>query len=531
MLLVLISMMTATILTVAYLASRDNSAVIGENVAHSAAARWAAESGLEVGAAVLQTRADWRNSHTSGKLVDDLALGGGTVDIDVLDLSTGLPPTDTTQDVQMTSTAVVDGVQQMATAIAWVPPATSSVDVDLSEFAIFGSTRVELSGDATVMRWPMAPLSKLGLPIAVGTRSGAASTVTINNNAAIIDGRVYSGPNPSSSLVSIGNTSKVSVTALNDVMPMPKSPATGVAEPPASSTAPKLDLSGGTSTQNTDRRVSEANLSNSTRTLQGDVTLVSDTTVKLSNSKLIINGNVRIIAFDDLVLQSGSAIELKPDATLVLYVGDQIAMDDSYVGDWRGNTTRDNTGNAPYMDAERVTVYRIPTRTTSTDWVLDGNSVVKGSMYAKDARLRIRSTSAVYGRVAATELSMDGQGALYYDHQLDSRSGYIPPTSTVYNPDQTIKAEIKNLASLDVSSLQVTADVLGLNIRLPIGRSLVQSATADDDTPIAVGPTQPTPRPVQISWQMTSYGSSVENWETADAGEGDDAPPTLDAGN
>jgi len=528
MLLVLISMMTATILTVAYLASRDNSAVIGENVASSAAARWAAESGLEVGAAVLQTRADWRNSHTNGKLIDDLALGGGSVDIDLLDMGTGMPPSDTTENVQMTSTAVVDGVQQVSTAVAWVPPPTSAVDIDLSEFAIFGSDRVVISGDATVMRWPMAPLAKLGAPVTIGTQSTSSSTITINNNAAIIDGRVYSAPSPSGSLVSSGNDTVLAVTALKDIMPMPKPPAPGVADPPAVSLALALNLLGGITSQVADRRVSNASLSGgAVRTLQGNVTLVSDTDLNLTNNaKLVIDGDVRVVVFDDLIMQSAS-IELKPGASLKLYVGDQLGLTDSYIGDVLATNIRDNTGKANYLDPERITVYRIPTLTTSTDWVLGGNSVVKGSVYGKDVRFRVRSTSALYGRVAATEVEVTDQGALFYDPVLNSRTGYTERASALFNPDATLKAAFKTVTSLDTSTLQSLADSVSLHVKSPYDRNtLIWSSTAASDTPVAVAPTQPTPRPVRISWQMTSYGSSVNTWETADAGEGDDDTPT-----
>ena len=124
--------MTATILTTAYLASRDNSALIGDNVADSAAARWAAESGLEMGAALLETEVDWRTMHDNGKLLDDLAVSGGSVDLDVVDLLTGTPPTTLTEHVQLTSIATVDGVQQTSVATAWVPaPTTSGADIDL----------------------------------------------------------------------------------------------------------------------------------------------------------------------------------------------------------------------------------------------------------------------------------------------------------------------------------------------------------------------------------------------------------------
>jgi len=99
MLLVLISLATATILTMAYLSSRDNSAQIGANVADSTSARWAALSGVELGIAVLETESDWRTAHDNGVLLDDHPVGGGVVDLLVEDIETQAPPTESTTGV------------------------------------------------------------------------------------------------------------------------------------------------------------------------------------------------------------------------------------------------------------------------------------------------------------------------------------------------------------------------------------------------------------------------------------------------
>src|SRR5262245_42027387 len=101
MLLVLISLMMATILSMAYVASRDNSAAIGENIASSAAARWSSESGLDMGLAILETEADWRTMHNNGKLLDDFPLDGGVFDLDVVDLETNMPPTATSSHIEL----------------------------------------------------------------------------------------------------------------------------------------------------------------------------------------------------------------------------------------------------------------------------------------------------------------------------------------------------------------------------------------------------------------------------------------------
>jgi len=105
MLLVLISLAMATILAVSYLASRDNSVAIGQNVTASATARWAAVSGIELGVAVLQTPTDWRTAHTEGKLLDDYDLEGAQLDLDVIDMVTRWRPRSRRSAAPMTGSA------------------------------------------------------------------------------------------------------------------------------------------------------------------------------------------------------------------------------------------------------------------------------------------------------------------------------------------------------------------------------------------------------------------------------------------
>ena len=93
MMMVLVSLALATILASAYLASRDNSVVIGQNATASAAARWAALSAMETTVAVLQTETDWRTNHIDGVLIENYPLAGALITITARDQETGAPPT------------------------------------------------------------------------------------------------------------------------------------------------------------------------------------------------------------------------------------------------------------------------------------------------------------------------------------------------------------------------------------------------------------------------------------------------------
>ncbi|MCI0676633.1 MAG: hypothetical protein L0Y42_12770, partial [Phycisphaerales bacterium] len=223
MLLVLVSLMMATILTAAYVASRDNSATIGANVANSATARWVADSGLDVGLTILQTKANWRQEHDGGTLVRDFPVMGGTLNIDVIDVETGIPPDANTENVRLTARGLLDGVEQSASAIAYVPVDTS-VDVDLSEFALFATQGITLTDDALITRWPMAPQTTLGRPISLGTRATNAFSVSVDGNAAVIDGRAFYPITASSSIIAVSNDSTLVAHPIGDLIPTPLPP-------------------------------------------------------------------------------------------------------------------------------------------------------------------------------------------------------------------------------------------------------------------------------------------------------------------
>ncbi|MEE9129777.1 MAG: hypothetical protein V3T84_07135 [Phycisphaerales bacterium] len=510
MLLVIVSLMMATIMATAYLASRDNSAAIGQNIASAAGARWSATTGLQLGIAIFQTETDWRTAHVNGKLLDDYAVAAALIDLDIVDIVTGKAPDGESEYIQLTSTATVDGVEQVATAMAYVPlDYDSTVSVDLSEFAIFTAQDLELSGDAILTRWPMAPLADLGLRIAVGTPAVDPSSIDLLGNAAVIDTTVYHDPGASNALITNSSGSSVDQVALSGAIPMPAAPDPGVTEPQDPSPNAPLNTLGQTITYNTDGRWDRVIDENSQVTLQGDITLVTDKNRELlGGTKLFIDGNVTMVVFGDLIMDN-SAIELMPGSTLDMYVRGAMVLSDSYIGDERVDTARDNSGNAPYMDPDRVQIYSLPPY--QNDWLLRNNSVVKASIYAPGYAMEIANDSAVYGRLAAGELRIKDQGALFYDHSLDSRNGYTNTGSKLYAADGTLISELSLLWSLNDSDLQSFADAIGTDVEAR--GDTIASTTAPPDVPTVVLPGDPTPRPVPVEYEIVSFGTDVKAWE------------------
>jgi hypothetical protein len=498
MLLVIISLSMATVLAVSYLSSRDNSADIGENINRAAVARAAASAALDLGEAILQTESDWRTAHTGGKLLDDFPVGEALIDLDLWDLNRNQVPDETTSLVRITTTARVGQIEQVATAIVRLlgPGFGGSVDVDLSEFAIFTEKQISLQDTSTLTRWPDAPLTNLGQRVAIGTRAEAAGNVYVGPFAAAIDATVYHDVTASESLVSVANTLVMEEVEILDPIPSPMPAAAPVADPDPSSPLPAALFEFGTTDVAVGYRAGSINLNQATVTVIGDGTFVSDTDIVIDNNSILeIDGNVTIVAFGNVRVIGGSAIELKdPDDSLRIYVADLLIMQNGYVGDHRTDNTRDVDGTASWMDPERLVIYGSGDATNM--WQMNGDSVVKASIYAPQVDFRMHDLSALYGRVAANTLEMTGGTSIYYDHTLDGGFGYSNLQSPVYDETDHILQPLQDLTSMDAANLDAAADLVGYPLEcsgttydgsLPLIPPVLPPLPPDTPTPRSVG--------------------------------------------
>lgn len=531
LLLVLVSLGAATILTAAYLASRDNSTMIGQNVTAATEARWGAKTGLDTAIAILETQSDWRTLHTNGRVVSGLALGNSTIDVDLVDLETGLAPRPATTNVGILATAVVGNLAQVATATAVLPlEGGLQVNVGLGEFATTVTDTISLSGTATITRWPNAPLAGMGRRIAVATRATGASAVKISELAAAIDTTVYAPPGASSSLVTNVNGPRIHEIDMLDPVPVPNPPA--LPAPPKDEGAPASTTelaapieitfsarSGGVIIQN-DVPI----------TLTGTLDIIAEETMHLkSGARISVDGDVTIVVFDDLVMDPGSSIELEAGATLKLFVVDQIQATDAYIGPRRADQgVRDASGELTWSNPATTQIYGA---TIDTNWTFQNNTVVVGTLYAPAAELRLSGTTALYGNATIRKLSMQDASAIFYDHGLDDNGGFTNPDSAVYQADGRIEAPILGLTSLQAPAMQRVADALGVTVSSTAYR-VPPTASIDPDLGSAG---EPTPRVVPVMHHAQTTGFDMDNWRKSEAVSSMDIfgtntdPETLDA--
>ena len=515
MMLVLVSVFMATILAASYLASRDNSVPIARNISNAAVARWAALSGVETAVAILQTETDWRNNHTAGKLLDQYPLAGALVTLEARDIVSDGPPTDTSEYLELTVTATVDGVTQIATARAYVPAAAPSgvVAVDQSEFAIFAGDDIFLHDNATISRWPQAPQNELGRRLLLATQSTGSGSIVIDGNAACLDATLYHEVGASGSLV-LNSGPAIETVELLDEIPFPDAPGPGVTYP--FTTSNDLDMTSDTDVFSTDRRFEDGDMVNSHLTLQGNMILIIEDDLVLNNdSKILIDGNVTLVVFNDLYLDNGSSIELAPGAQLAIFFGDTIRLTNSYIGEDRPDDTRDNSGYAPYMDPRRILVFSIDDTGKTARWIrLLQNSVLKGTIYAPTMDCDIRNDSALYGSVAAIDIELTENGAIFYDHGLDLRSGYSNPASPLFDgAGGDIDSPFLGMSSLDPATLEAVATSMSIHI-------LAFGETYGPGPPVSPppDPTAPTPRTIPVQYHLVSFGTDMSQAEESLAG-------------
>jgi hypothetical protein len=474
MLLVLVCLATATIATTAYVTSRDNSGVIGQNTADAAAAQWAAGSGLDTAIALLETNWDWRTLHVNGTLFSDVLIAGASVSVLVEDFLTRQPPTEHSSYLIVVARARIGSAEQTAATVVHTPSLLDeAVAVDLGDFAVFFSDSLEVRDRAILARWPKSPLTSLGSRVRIGGTATASSSVVIRGDAAAIDVTAYRPPDASATFVTQDSGPEMHEIVLPDPLPYPEPPPLIGLEDITVASPINYTLPSGTFLVAEDSHFNKMELkNNAVMTFQGDITVVLDDNLEINTgARLLIDGDVTLIVFGNLLMDNG-AIELRDGARLTTFVrGADLAswsidLRDSYIGERRLAATIDASGEASWMDPQRIRFYSIENLLADAGWRLRGNSVFKGEIYAPHAGvLRIEEISAVYGRVASSSVLVRDDSAIFYCHTLMPYNGFTNLGGELYE-DGRLKDEFKLIASLDPITLETLATGTRTVIRL-----------------------------------------------------------------
>ena len=468
LLLVLISMATALTLVMGWLAAQDNSALVGSNAARAAAARAAAQSGLDLAAAVLESEAPWQTAHTDGWLLQGHAIADAIVDIRLMDEATGEPPHIGSSLLFVEATATLDGMTQTASALATVHPFDADTRGDLSGYAVWAAGNLQIQGNARVRSW---------------TDSGHGARVLACLGDLHATGRarrdISSGDLSVHIPIGVGSEDGRSVTIPNiigsvglPVAPMPQLTHGDVIDSLELPRGQRHDVTGHLS-------------------ISGDLVMERDAVLHITNaSDLTVHG--------ELIMNRGSAIVIEPGVRVRIAVGGDIELSGAVIGT---EQARRRSGNAwqqrhiNWTDPEMITVCTVGHPQAS--WEIDRGSLIQGTMHAPGCDVLI-DRSTVMGRIAAHDVSLTRNARLFYDHRMDSRTGLSHLAELVDRLD------LMNLRS-DGLDQWACADMLER-----LGTMLDSPESARITAPVEGWWVH---RPIPVDYVMRRCGGDVDAWE------------------
>ncbi len=485
LMLVMVAILVTGGMAVAYFGSRDNSIAISSNIEAAAKARAVAESGLDLAVAILETDSDWRTQHVDGVILDAFAFSGGTITLTVTDSETNLPPTESTDKVEVTILSSIDGITQTTQATATIIPDEEEFDVDYSEFALFTQSQLTIRDVASVQQWNASPLHSQANPVRIGTLATNPLAVQIHTWNGNNEIQLHTITNASSMISNtISSSHEIPKTA-----PFPQPP-----NPPRDAKPFELenDTDNASSFAQWARDFSHGfNKRFSNHSNQIDIHEGSYEVESLqveSNQQVVIHGDVTLTITNDLTLNATS-IELAEDATLTVHIGGDVDINSSYLG----NT--EHTTNS-WSDPSRIQLFGH----NATNWDLGGITTIKGEIYAPESDVELSGLSTMCGRIASDEVTLRGASRLLYDQTLDN-GGYADESSSLYNDDGTFIDGLQQLMRLDPILID----------------SLQQAATSIVDNEHRSWQdwwSYPTARPNEVIYVMVVYGVDARRWES-----------------
>ncbi|MCB9838498.1 MAG: hypothetical protein H6813_04100 [Phycisphaeraceae bacterium] len=501
LMLVVVALGTATVLTTAYLMSKDNSAEIGANAQDTSASAWAARSGADVALAVLQTEADWVDADPE-KLLEGYSIAGGTVTVALTDLE-GNPPDGTETELAMTVVSNVNGVRTvLQRLVAMRPDATldEAVDPEYEEFGVFATQSMNFSMGSKLAPWPLSEAYKSGAPVKMMAGFTSSADLTMDADLNAMNSELYLRPDSSAALQTLIDSGKFAGgKALAMSLPavparLPAALASGLAV--IQSEDLKIDTTDASTTLvgGEYQRLDVLNdsvtvtLDDSTGGLYhftGDVVL--DT-----NAVLQVKGDVSVRIDGKFNILNGSTVVLADDTSRVrFYVQANMCVKNAGIGVPPAVAAR--TDRSPQdlegltNDPRRIKVYGMTADdhgTPGSTIELRDNSIGVLCIVAPVDIVSVTKGATVVGRLTGKMVKVSETGTLFYEPMMDDHRGFTAFTGPYYKSNgDPLDGLCAALASYDMTQ---GLDLFTAHIK-------AHSVVEIDAIPVP-GPGDPTPR-------------------------------------
>jgi len=479
-LLVIVAVAAAAVIGSAYVANRLNAPQVVANVNSGAQARHLADSGADIATAIMECETiDWRSVQVNGVLVDSLPIGAGSVTIRVSDFDGEVPDGESEYPL-ISAQGTVGQIHQTVAAQANTPlpiRMAEEISVDLREFAAFGAASVNVTS-GWIARWNAGPKADLGLPVNVGSNATARASVKLDRRSSAPDGRGFVMVAAHVGVITDSSETSQPIPRVNFsnnetvLLPAPPTPTlsglTWAASRTPSITA-NMNLA-----PTSDKRYSSLTVNGATLTVDlggASRTMGISGNLSMDNAAVlsIQNGHLDLVVQGALSLFDRSTIELGANATMRIFLGGTMSIDDSVVGMPVSETLDSRDARDPianYYDPQRCIIYRITSidsldlnlldlddaalwlwsDTASKSWMINNKAAVCARIYGHaKADLSLNTRAAVYGNVVGRSVSIAGESAVYYDHALDRGTGYTNPDSRLFAAPLDLRDDIRLL--------------------------------------------------------------------------------------
>lgn len=499
LLLVVVTLATATVLTTAVLMTSESTPEIGTTAQDHVTSEWAARSAANLVEAAMETTAEWRSIASAGMLIGDLSYLGATVNIAVTDLEGNAVGPDDMQ-VLLTVTATIGSTESVIQRVIRETDGgtyENALDPQLSEFGLYAAAALSVSNDSQISPWKASPSVRSREDVKVGIGFNSAASLTGNSDVMPSAGRVFLRPDASASLQSVASSFSMEPVVL------PLNPWLTTAERPAffgglpSATVlpvPAVVLSDGTLAageypQNvTITNKANVEIDGANGPILINAPLIPSYGLYIGEEAIVtIKGDVVMCVLADILIDE-AAILLDDDATLTIYFAEDINLDDAVVAADAALIDSENRKSAKmrdWTDPRRIRFIQLrETSTASTRSVsLDENSVLVGSLHAPLSRVQILDDSIVAGRVSAKQLSLSEKGELLLDPVFDNRMGITEAAGPLYDDQGDLVAGLKDAIESTTASEGFAAALARVLAALP-------AQAVPDNTPDADGTTR-----------------------------------------
>jgi hypothetical protein len=537
MLLVLIAVGTATVLSGSYLMSRRTAPAIGANAETSSNAKWAARSGANLTAAILETSLAVGDNINDDQIISGIAFGLGSADALITNLSGEALSSDDSR-ILVSSIGSAESIGAISQRVLLRRPTnrlTQALDPTLGEFAVYATERLRLQSGSYVAPWPDSARGPSLFVANIGVAFSSSGNLDVGSGGNLHGARLILDDDASGSLVALSNSSSFG-GSLETGLQFPTASERVPADLAAIGTSGATVLTWNSGTTYTATRPDYKNISVTlTCTFVFDEAVspiysVEDLTIDLV-STVQIKGNVRILVRDDLSISNRGRIELADaDSSVEFFVIDDLEVDNAVIGlphSVASNTSRSYTDLSGSYDAGAIRICMID-RDGGGDMnqtvTLSSRSIVVADVHAPAATVNLTSNSVIVGRLTGGDIRMQNTSIVFYDHTLNPGAGFTDSFGPIYDSERfaTLRsalASFDNTQGLDMLTKHIEDEFANAGI----------DPDPDEDGPVSAF--DPDPRAYGKVTLIPMRRGAARNLEAGGTGGTFDSVIFADAGS